>query len=381
MHKTKMCLIMMVIPFFMSCSDNYQDSLEHYSDLNDIYQDIDALYEEKFQNIKLPDSISTEQPKILYSFQTVPNRRSDTEETKQLLSALVSDLYGACEQSYISLDTYSSPFYKYVSPNGDIYAKIGSDMKYINCAQNLSDGTESNSFWNLALQGKRATFHMNGGDLIAGKTYMLHGTKYGLTDARDYADQLVNNILQYTGYDSAELNTIHVCDVNSKDQLLFFEYEFMLDGIPVNVYGDEHGGNANIVRTGLYIEMEEPNRFSSIEAHHSAIIEKKQELSGPFITLESALRLAEYYLAPEYIYQIADIDICYSSIADYSTPTDVYYYTPSWRIVLKEASYTDGNVINAANPNIVLYVDMLSGKICIYDMINGKQTDFSQYGA
>lgn len=373
------CVLTAVLTLLLLCGCT--ESSAEYAPLSDIFSGAETLADESYQNLRLPAHIAADVPTHLYTFQSVPSRPGNTDDVKALLTEFVTALQGTCDPESIALATYNSSYYRYLSQDSSFYAVIGADKKYFTAAQDLSDGTEAESFWNLGLRGRDAVYHTDRGDSLDGAAVSLGGTQYPLTDAKQYADALVQDkLLAFTGYSDARLRTISVCETGDGGQMVQLGYEFLVDGVPVNLCGDESGQPLSVVRTGLYIEMQEPGRYTDIHAYHSAETDKKQALTGEFVTLRSALRLAEAYLAPEHVYNVADVGICYTALADYHEGADVIRYAPAWRIILAEADRKDTHIVNPAEPCVALYVDMQTAKICVYDMMNTGMTDFSQYG-
>jgi hypothetical protein len=79
-------------------------------------------------------------------------------------------------------------------------------------------------------------------------------------------------------------------------------------------------------------------------------------------------------LAGEHTYYVSDIELQYSCIANWKTSP--YIYKPYWRIVLQEEESGIGSI--NLMPQISMYIDVQTGKICVYDTISGNLDSFPE---
>lgn len=345
------------------CSD--QKEIEWVS-LSELTADADKALSQTYENLILPESITLDAPAQLVTYQTKKTDLPTDAEQQAALRDLVTEFHGSYDEGNVKLWTDGIEFYYYETD--EIYATCDADYASISFSKR-----EYDRVYDLK---RKAIYHIDRGESVAGKSYVLNGTDYALTDAVAYADSFVSDkILPLTGYTDARLKTVFVSDAENGNYQYAFEYEYLVEGLPVDAWANTHGEERFMLSPTLLIEMAEPDSFMRIYVDRCFIPDTPDTLTGPFVSLPSALMLAEQFLAKEYTYSVSDIELQYACIAEWGeSPT--YIYKPYWRLVLQEETWEVGN--GCLTPNISLYVDVETGYVCTYDMITGSLDSFPE---
>lgn len=339
-----------------------------YAELSAIYDDVDKALSQTYVNMEMPKEITIDEVDSLYKYTTKTYDKANDEKKKQHLSDFVTEIYGSCDESSILHWDDGGPDYFYYDNENFLARADEYNGEFDFWAYSVDK--EYDTFFNLQVIDH---YCVDRGDSIEGIEYTLNGQSYALTDAKAYADDLVNNkLLKFTGYDEARLKTAIVCKTDEENQQYALQYEFLVNGAPVDSTGDSHGDDHFMLTPNLTVEIAEPNTLLGASSNNTFEFGEPKKLKNSFVTLSSALKLAEKYLAEEHTYKVTDIEMQYSCIADWKTSP--YEYHPFWRIVLKEEEKGLYTMI----PQISLYVDMVTGKIVVYDMIDGSMDDFRQ---
>lgn len=362
LHSACICLVLSTAFSCSGCSG--QPNMEKVI-LSELTANEQSVLEQQYENLILPETITLDEPSQLAAYQTRTYDTASDDEKKAALRNIVTAFYGDYSESNTHLWFDEISFYYY--ENEEIYVTCDANYDSFCFSKNGYD-------WAYNLE-QAAVFHVDRGDSIKDVSYLLNGTDYALTDAKAYADAFVKNtVLQFTDYTDARLKTVYVCKADDRNYHYALEYEFLVDGIPVDVSGDGHGEKAFMLSPTLLIEMAEPNEFFLVRSERCFSFETPTVLEEPFVSLSSALNLAEQYLAGEHTYHVSDIELQYACIADWES--SLYTYKPYWRIVLQEEAAAGGSI--SLLQQISMYIDVQTGEICVYDTISGNLDSFPE---
>jgi hypothetical protein len=357
--------VCLVLNFLFGCTSCVKQPKIEKVSISEIFSDEQSVLKREYENMKLPEAITLDQPSQLVTYKTKSYESVSDKEKKTALQNFVTTFYDYFDEADIHLWADGVPFYYY--ENEDIYVTCDANYDSFCFSKNGYD-------WVYNLK-KEAVFHVDRNDSIENISYLLNGKDYKLTDAKAYADSLVKDtILQFTNYKDARLKKIYVCKSDGSDYHYALEYEFLVNGIPVDVSGDSHGDKAFMLSPTLLIEMAEPDEFFLVRSERCFSFETPTVLKESFVSLSTALELAEQYLAGEHTYYVSDIELQYSCIANWKTSP--YIYKPYWRIVLQEEESGIGSI--NLMPQISMYIDVQTGKICVYDTISGNLDSFPE---
>ncbi len=362
MYFTYCSLIIGILFLCTGCTNH--SNIEKVS-LSELTANEMSVLNQEYENMTLPETITLDEPSQLVTYKTKTYASLSEDKKKAALRNFVTAFYGDYDESDVCLWSDGASFYYY--ENEEIYVTCDANYDSFCFSKNGYD-------WAYNLE-KAAVFHVDRGDSIEGESYLLNGIDYTLTDAKVFADSLVKNtVLLFTDYTDARLKTVYVCKAGNNNYHYALEYEFLVNGVPVDVSGDSHGEKAFMLSPTLLIEMAEPDEFFLVRSERCFSFETPTALEEPFVSLSSALNLAECYLAGEHTYHVSDIELQYSCIANWETSP--YTYKPYWRIILLEDAAVSGSI--NLMPQISMYIDVQTGEICVYDTISGKLDSFPE---
>ena len=346
-----------------SCSSDSKVKPE-YATLQEIYATADQALTETYQNMKMPAQLHLTQVDALYSYETVIDYPTKTKEEQIApMQQFIESIGGTFDPAAIK--EWKSPQFYYYETDEE-YLRIersGGEVYYNN-----------GSITQFYFKGEEIQiYRLDRGDTIENATVDLNGTSWALSDAKAYTDKYIQEkVLPYIGYSDAKVRTIGSYKMKDGTTQLALEYEYLVNNLPVHAGGDGHNQSRFILSPQLSIIFTAPETVANTLAVRTFQYKEPKKLKDSFITLPSALRLVEQYLASEYVYSVCDIQMQYATVATWNTGP--YQYRPCWCIVLKEQQ---GSI--QAFAQVVVYVDMQNGKICTYDMISGRLDDFKQY--
>ena len=345
-----------------SCSSDSKVKPE-YATLQEVYATADQALTETYQNMKMPAQLHLTKVDALYSYETVMDSSTKTKEEQIApIQQFIESIGGTFDPAAIK-EWKSPQFYYYET-----------DDEYVDISKSLEHLYYHNGDVQYYCKGEQTkVYRLDRGDTIENATVDLNGTSWALSDAKTYADKYIQEkVMPHIGYSDAKIKTIGSYKMKDGTTQLALEYEYLVNGLPVNTAADMHGDSHFVLAATLSVSFTAPETIVRIRASQTIAYQEPKQLKDSFITLPSALRLVEQYLASEYVYSVCDIQMQYAAVETWNTGP--YQYRPYWCIVLKEQQ---GNL--QAYAQVVVYVDMQNGKICTYDMISGRLDDFKQY--
>ena len=346
-----------------SCSSDSKVKPE-YATLQEVYATADQALTETYQNMKMPAQLHLTQVDALYSYETVIDYPTKTKEEQIApMQQFIESIGGTFDPAAIK--KWKSPQFYYYETDEE-YLRIersGGEVSYNN-----------GSITQLYSKGEEIQiYRLDRGDTIENATVDLNGTSWALSDAKAYTDKYIQEkVMPHIGYSDAKVKTIGSYKMQDGTTQLALEYDYLVNGLPVYSGADGHNPSEFILSPQFSIIFTAPETVVHIRAIRTFQYKEPKKLKDSFITLPSALRLVEQYLASEYVYSVCDIQMQYAAVGKENVAP--YQYRPCWCIVLAEE---DGK-LQAYNQTTV-FVDMQNGKICTYDMISGRLDDFKQY--
>lgn len=366
MKKTGCILFSIAILLSISGCDKDTNVEVQYAPLQDVYNNISISLKENYENLTLPRDISIDRVDYLETYKTIYPipPQSDTEKKERLkafVELMAGEFHAEGVEEIVERKCYCYKNIDEKSGNG-VYARLTSgEVLY-------SSGDIPFYFTGEKLN----VYHLDRGDSVDEQFIKFtENNEWSISDAIEYSDSLLKkNLASYLSYADMRVKNVIVSEFPNQMKQLTFEYEYLVDGIPVDTIGDAHG-DWYMLTPQLYVSFDAPNHIGNIWASMSFPHEEPQQLKDSFVTLGSALRVLEQHLASKHTYTVSDIELQYACLTKMGQDT-AYQYRPYWRIVLYELQ--PGAMQSTGQ--IAAYVDMQNGQLCIYDSIDGTRDDF-----
>lgn len=363
------CIILSLITLlFVSGCDKMKIGEVQYASLQDVYNDINLSIEEQYENLILPENISIDHVDCLKTYRTIypippQSDNEKIEKLKEFVELMTGEFHAEGVEEIAERKCFCYKNRDEKSGN-EFYARLTSgELVY------------SSSDIPFYFTGEKMNvYHLDRGDSIDKQSIIFReNNEWNISDAISYSDSfLKNELAPYLSYSDMRIKNVVISEFSNQTKQLAFEYEYLVDGIPVDTIGDAHG-DWYMLTPQLYISFDSPNHIGNIWASMSFPHEAPQQLKDSFVTLASALKLLEQHLAANHTYTVNDIELQYACLTKIGQDT-AYQYRPYWRIVLYEVQ--PGHIQSVGQ--IAAYVDMQSGQINIYDSVDGTRDDLPQ---
>lgn len=353
------------------CTNN---SLAEYGTLHEICENADSALHESYQNLTMPERITFPEPTALCEFRTL-TYQSDKTGTDRL-QAFLEGMTGTFDAQYLQtwqegeeLDPYAFQYYE----SDSVYARVsqeGTELQY-------SDKTAGSGYY---FKGEQlAVWHIDRGDVDADTACEWNGVTYAVSALLAGADNAVQEkISPYLACEAVRAKTAGLYRMKDGSEQFAVEYECTMHGVAIDnssdmhMVGSEEGAEYAMLSPVLQVALAAPDKICRVRADYMLPTDTPKQLSDHFVTLRSALRIVEDYLAPEHTYRVDSIEPVYAVICR-AGDTGGYLCRPYWRFGLNE---TQGNI--QMTDGIFVYVDMQSGAVIVNDVLGKKLDDFSQ---
>ena len=327
-----------------------------YGKVEKVLEEADKVLENKYERFTLPDEIDVGPAKNAYIITTTEDVEEDIQEKTRKLSR---KLYGVEPENIILDESHTK--------NCEAEVQVGDDIA---CFFYYVGGTFGCGFgYNTELADYYAEkAYLLGSDKTEGVSYKLKDGEMSVDGAVDMAyNYIKDNLMEFLPNNSdIKPVSVSVFKANETDYCYCVKLENVIEGIPVSSSGmavpEEYTLFPQVVECWIY-------RGDRVEffwnSYHRMIGEK--EKVGKIITLESAFENLDKELAPNINYKFLNISLKYCCRTEDNNSSE-FEYRPTWCFVT--ASYNGTNAM--LNPQVVVYVDAVSGEIYCFDGNTGR---------
>lgn len=367
-------LVVLVVVFGVSKNSKKQNKESKYKSLDKVIAEQEDVLKNEYDNLILPDKITVVKPDKLYEiYMDRDNALKDTsDEAKSKIYPLIREFTnGAMEESDVYVDEANSFRFSFDEEKNKNYIGV------IN-ANGVGDITSKEAMYVRANTTKhKETIFVKYGE-NTDVTYDIAGEQYSVKDAIAYCEKYLKEI-NYYNYcpEGFELKPSYVVVYGTKGsekeppadakETHYYKvyFDMYLDGVPLNDTGCINE-EKYFSYSAFMMQIDKKDNVGCIQRLAQIVPQKKTELEGKFITLESCLKNVSEWLSKGHKYEVKEIGMRYCSIEEIGFTEKIA--RPYWRIVLQEY---EGDEVSAVHSRSV-YVDVQTGDMYLFDSKNGE---------
>ena len=347
-----------------------------YEKLETILAEQEDVLKNEYDNLILPDKINVVKPDKLYEiYMNRDDALKDTsDEAKSKIYPFIRDFTnGYIKEDDVYVDDVNSfRFGDKIADDWDIYIGVVSPFG------GGGDVTSQSAMFvrKNTTELKQTIFVKYGEDTDV--TYDIAGEQYSVKDAIAYCEKYLKEI-NYYNYcpEGFELKPSYVLvfgtmgnelevSADAKETHYYKVYfDMYLDGVPLNDTGCINE-EKYFSYSAFMMQIDKKDNVGCIQRLAQIVPQKKTELEGKFITLESCLENVSEWLSKGHKYEVKEIGMRYCSIEEIGFKEKIA--RPYWRIVLQEY---EGDEVSAVHSRSV-YVDVQTGEMYLFDSKNGE---------
>ena len=366
MYKKAFTVCVATLILLTGCSkDSTNDNkLLQYSSLDSIYKNIDGALSAKYENLILPKNITIDKVDSLYKCEWTKGKDFYSEG-----KSIITNFLGEKNIDSKLFEEFQEGEVKTTSYNDIKNASIGS---IDNQAQFFLLDQSGFKFYNglhfsedQPVNIINKIYYDRNPESIKNLSYKVNGKDYSVEDAIKFADtELKASWKNYLGNCDFRVKDVYVLeDSVTKDNAYYMRYEFTYEGVPLDEmqmipYSTDNSSIENMrFFAAAYVDIivSDVEHIGFIKSQGPDNVKQKKKLNDSFITLESALRIAENKLSGYSKYEISDIEM------KYCKKNNSTEYSPMWCLIMEDATENGAELHNRKYINI----DMLTGELCI----------------